>query len=253
MVEPSVVNADRPSPWRDRAIGHAPSHLRFWIAAAIVLALDLWSKAWVFESLRPDEVRTIIPRVLEFRRSLNDGAVFGSLTGHVELFIAASVIALGFVLYLFYGSTSRQSVLHVALGFILAGTMGNLYDRTFQVADVVTHRTASGREQSVIGRVVSAPDDDVVRVGEWPDGTHVQTFPKSAVQIRRQGVVRDFIKFVPKFPDWVPRLGRRDVWPWIFNLADGALVCGVAVLLLGSWADRRSTHRASAPLLENPR
>lgn len=221
-----------------RAIRHVPSHLRFWLTAVLLLGLDLWSKHWAFSNLGPDEVRTVIPKVLEFRRSLNDGAVFGSLTGHVELFIIASVLALAFVLFLFYGCSREQRALQIALGLVLSGTLGNLYDRTFMVADIVTYQSSSGREQTLIGRLVSSPDDDTLRIGQWPEGTHVQPFVRSEVELRRQGVVRDFIKIVPKFPVWVPRLGRFDMWPWIFNIADSALVCGVAVLLLSSWRER---------------
>ncbi len=60
--------------------------------------LDLWSKAWVFSNLKANTARPFIPDVLVFHRSLNDGAVFGSFTGQVGLFIAASFFALGFVL-----------------------------------------------------------------------------------------------------------------------------------------------------------
>jgi lipoprotein signal peptidase len=229
-----------------RAGRHAAAHIRFWAAAIMILAADLGSKTWAFRSLAPDEVRTVVPGVLEFRRSLNDGAVFGSLTGHVELFLAASVLALGFVLYLFWNSLARQWVLHVALGAILAGTLGNFYDRTYQVADIVTYKNAAGRENSIIGRVVNGDSEAKVRLGDWPEGTRPQSFVRSEVSLRRQGVVRDFLKFVPKFPDWVPKLARRDVWPWIFNVADAALVCGVGVLLLGTGARSKGAVPSAA-------
>ena len=91
----------------------------------------------------------------------------------------------------------------------------------------------------LIGRIVSGPDDPIVRIGDYPDGANPQSFTRATVTIRRQGVVRDFIKFVPKFPSWVPRFAGRDVWPWVFNIADAALVCGVFLLLIHTWLDRK--------------
>jgi hypothetical protein len=107
-------------------------------------------------------------------------------------------------------------------------------------ADVVRIRLDDGRERSIIGRVVSAPEAHKVVIGDWPDGGHPQDFRRDEVTVRRQGVVRDFIKFVPDLPAWVPGLGGREAWPWVFNVADAALVCGVVILLLHSLLDRRS-------------
>jgi len=236
----------------DAALHHLASHLRFWLVACAVLALDLWSKNWVFDNLAADRTHTLIPGIIELRRSLNDGAVFGSLTGYVGLFIAASVFALGFVSYLFACSGSGQRALHVALGMILAGALGNLYDRAVTEADVVIFKSPSGRERTLIGRIIEPPaghldNDEAIYVGSWPDGSRPQRFDKSEVSVRSQGVVRDFIKFTPEFPTWVPWLGKRrqrDVWPWVFNVADSALVCGVAALLLSSWLETSNRKRA---------
>jgi len=214
------------------------SHLRFWLPAVGVLWLDLGSKAWVFRNLQPDETRLAIPGVLEFRRSLNDGAVFGSFSGYAGVFIVASLFALAFVLHLFIHSSPRQRVLHISLAMILAGALGNLYDRSFMTADVARYEDkGSGRMISFIGIMVEE-NADSVRLGDWPDGGEPRTFQRSQVEIRRQGVVRDFLRFVLRFPTSVPRIGGREVWPWIFNVADAALVCGVAALLLTSLFER---------------
>ena len=223
-----------------RAWRFASAHLCFWGVTVFFFALDLWSKHRVFATLKPAEIKPVIGGFMDFRRSLNDGAVFGSFTGQTGVFIAASVFALGFVLYLFASSNVGQRWLHVALGLVLAGALGNLYDRAAIQADVVEFRTESGRAVSMIGHVISASDEPNVRVRDWPDDGPVRTIAKSRVTaVRRQGVVRDFMKFVPKFPDWVPKVGGRDVWPWVFNVADVALVVGVMLLLLQS-----RTHRS---------
>ena len=214
------------------------AHARLWLPAVGLLALDLWSKQWAFTRLAPDEGRPVIEGLVEFRRSLNDGAVFGSFTGYVGVFIAASLAALGFVLYMFCLSGRNQRVLHVALGLVLAGALGNLYDRAFIKADIVVFQTDSGQERSHIGTIVSEPEDPVVQIGEWPAGDRPRAYQRADVTVRRQGVVRDFVKITPTIPGWVPLLGGFDVWPWVFNVADASLVIGVAVLLLQSWLAR---------------
>jgi lipoprotein signal peptidase len=231
---PATTVSDRPSDHRP-AIGHIASHLRFWIVAVAILALDLWSKQWIFTNLGPREERSFLPGVIAFHRSLNDGAVFGSFTGYVGLFIVASLFALGFVFYLFAVSPRTHRAMHVSLALILAGALGNLYDRARMEADVILLTTRSGEPTRIIGKILSEPDENHIVVGDWPDGTNPQTFSKDEVTYRRQGVVRDFIQFLPRFPDWVPRLRGRMIWPWVFNIADAALVCGVGALLFTSW------------------
>ncbi len=235
--------ADRPDQCIEPALWHLSSHLCFWIVACIVLGLDLWSKAWAFAQLKTNEIRTIIPGTIDFQRSLNDGAVFGFFSGYTALFIVASMFALGLMFYLFAHSDRRQHVLHVALGLILAGALGNLHDRAFVIADVVRTKTGSGEEAKVIGRIVSDPDAPFVRIGDYPDGANDRPFARANVEVGQQGVVRDFIKFVPKFPAWVSKLAGRDIWPWVFNVADAALVCGVGLLLIHMWLDRKPHKR----------
>lgn len=241
MDDPPAIVVGAEDLTSQSAMAHTASHLRFWLVAVATLAVDLWSKSWVFRDLGPREERPFLSGIIVFRRSLNDGAVFGSFTGYVGLFIVASVVALGFVFYLFTHTQRSHHVMHVALALILAGALGNLYDRSTVRADVVRYTTRFGNEASAIGTIIPTSMESKVLLGDWPDGGNPQAFWRKDVTTRRQGVVRDFIKFAPKFPDWVPRLGGRDIWPWVFNVADSALVCGVGALLLTSW--RRPTAR----------
>ncbi len=223
------------------------AHVLFWSVGVGALVADLWSKHWAFSELGPREVRPMIAGALDLHRSLNDGAVFGSMPGYSGLFIIASIAALGVVLYMFSQSTRTQRSLHVALALILAGAMGNLYDRAYVIADVVKYTDSAGRTVSIIGTNLSEPDDAEIRLTDWPEGTRVNVFQRSEVTTVRQGVVRDFIKFVWKFPGWVPRVGGRDVWPWVFNIADAGLVAGVGILLLHVLFDRkRQTGRGES-------
>lgn len=115
------------------------------------LAIDLWSKYWAFDTLAdrpvvidkamvlagrhhelipPNVTRVIVPSLLEFKLVLNVGAVFGAGEGKRWLFIAVTVFAVFFGLFLFgYWTRAKDRLAHVAIGLLLAGGLGNLYDR----------------------------------------------------------------------------------------------------------------------------
>ncbi len=78
----------------------------------------------------PTHVPTpVIPGVLNLQLTLNQGAVFGIGQGLRWIFIVVSIAAVGVVTYLFAQSVAGAWLLHLALGLILAGALGNLYDR----------------------------------------------------------------------------------------------------------------------------
>jgi signal peptidase II len=115
---------------------------RFFLTAGVGVALDLWTKHLAFQKLAievvtlPDgRVRAyaedsykFIPGWIEFQVTANRGAVFGLGQGQRYLFIAASVGAAAFLIYLFVRSGKRWGYQFI-LGMLLAGVLGNLYDR----------------------------------------------------------------------------------------------------------------------------
>lgn len=117
------------------------------------LSLDLWSKYWAFRTIAGYPVELERERVLndpsfflpyhtrwvaipgdllDFRLVLNHGAVFGIGQQRRELFIVFTLFATIAALLLFArGTRVRMRATHVAIGMILAGGIGNLYDRIF--------------------------------------------------------------------------------------------------------------------------
>jgi signal peptidase II len=112
---------------------------------------DLWTKYWSFEhvagepvSLVPGQlvddpdyrlpwhpgVQVLQPDLLDFHLVLNQGAVFGIGQQRRTAFIGLTVLAIAAGLAVFARWTDRSAHLsHVAIGLILAGGIGNLYDR----------------------------------------------------------------------------------------------------------------------------
>ena len=115
---------------------------RVLLVAAVGLALDLWTKVWSFKALVYNEVRypdgsvqvqshtnDFLPGWLHFHCTANEGAVFGLGQGYRWVFLIVSVVAVGFLFYLFASSAPRQRGYQVIVGMLTAGVLGNLYDR----------------------------------------------------------------------------------------------------------------------------
>lgn len=121
---------------------------------AIALFLDLFSKYLAFARLAGQPVRftredvlalpssqinglipahsptVVVPHLLELKLVLNPGAVFGFGAGGRWFFAAFTVLAISFALWMFARwTTPRQTVTHASIGLIIAGGLGNLYDR----------------------------------------------------------------------------------------------------------------------------
>ena len=105
---------------------------RLVLTAIIGLALDQWSKFYSFKLARErgsdSDIWQPIPGWLHIHVTQNHGAVFGLGQGQRTLFIIVSVAAIIFVLYLFAAS-ARQRLYQIVLGMLIAGIVGNLYDR----------------------------------------------------------------------------------------------------------------------------
>ena len=145
---------------------HSPGHVRrpiadpawksplAWAVLLVVLFIglfsDLASKSWAFENvanqpvvLNYDEVVSgqmhppfhesvkVLPwGLLDFHLVLNRGAVFGIGQGGRAIFMMFTVIAVIVAICVFGWWTHKSSHLaHVGIAMILAGGIGNLYDR----------------------------------------------------------------------------------------------------------------------------
>ena len=124
----------------DSALHSGCSHIRFWLAAALGLALDLVSKKWALArlgSLDDPQPLVLIPDWLRLSLVLNHGAVAGIAHGKTTLLIVGAFIAMGFLFWLYITTKKSQKLAHISLGLLLAGALGNTYDRLFNAGQVV--------------------------------------------------------------------------------------------------------------------
>jgi signal peptidase II len=120
---------------RQRA-GVDPSRLLLFGAIAMGgLVFDLVTKSIVFARIGPPHSRVVpvVPRILELQTSQNTGALWGfgaGLPGSSLIFAGLSVVAALIICYwLFFLGAATSRVLTIALGLIMAGALGNCYDR----------------------------------------------------------------------------------------------------------------------------
>lgn len=105
--------------------------------AVVGLTIDLVSKSWSFAELGyPGKTSEWVTPLLggwsTFRlmTSLNEGALWGIGQGLTWLFALLSIVAVaGVLIWLFAYGAARSLWLTIAMGLIMAGTLGNLYDR----------------------------------------------------------------------------------------------------------------------------
>jgi signal peptidase II len=178
---------------------------RFLLVVAVVLAADLALKYWSFNevagrpvvltdrvtedyrgfwSMYPHAPIEVVPYVLSLRLTTNTGAVFGLGKGNRLMFIGVSAVATAIIGFMFWRSPRRAWGLQLALALILAGALGNMYDRVVY---------------SAVRDMLHMLPGVLLPFGlAWPGGV-------------------------------------REVWPWIFNLADVALLAGVGLVLIFTW------------------
>lgn len=145
------------------------------------LAADLWSKEYVFNSLlgepiveqrsqyvhpqmNPKEAlerlhpsREILPGIMSFSLSTNPGVVFGMEYIPPAVVAVVSIVTIGVVFFFFASGPAGAWSMHVGLAFIMAGALGNLYDRLIgtvvipNVTNPISHQVRDFIDFSAIG------------------------------------------------------------------------------------------------------
>jgi signal peptidase II len=110
---------------------------RLWliVIALVVIALDRWTKIWIQHHLTRGSFITVIPGFFRISHVYNTGAAFSMFAESVSpttvrwVLVAFSLVAAVVVMGMIVRVGRRWSATGVALGLILGGAIGNLYDR----------------------------------------------------------------------------------------------------------------------------
>jgi signal peptidase II len=142
----------------------------FLAVTLLAVAADLVSKEWVFSARgMPGQSAPVpvLPPWLVLETNLNEGALFGMGQGMGAVFATVSVAAVLGILALVARPTTRSDrVLLVALGMIVGGILGNLYDR-LGLPGLRWH-AASGREGQPVLAVRDWIHFEIPGLFDWP-------------------------------------------------------------------------------------
>ena len=96
--------------------------------AAAVLIVDLVSKAWVVANIDPGSARPVLTDLVRLIHSRNDGAIFGLFGTAAPVLVVLSIGVLVLIVW-YHARSGRSPLLSLALGLLLGGALGNLFDR----------------------------------------------------------------------------------------------------------------------------
>jgi len=100
-----------------------------WIIAAIVFALDRWTKSIVSANFVPGESAIAIPHLLWWTYVQNTHGAFGMFGSQPALLIGLALVVLALFAYAFRDAVRDSIVVRAAFGAIVGGAAGNIIDR----------------------------------------------------------------------------------------------------------------------------
>jgi signal peptidase II len=100
--------------------------------AVTILVADQLTKALVVANLAIGEKARLLGDVVQVWHAQNRGAAFSLFQGGTVVFLIVSVLSIGMVAYFHRSLRDRAPWLHVVLGIVLGGTLGNFIDRLRQ-------------------------------------------------------------------------------------------------------------------------
>lgn len=109
-----------------------PRHAALFFTLAIAgAALDLTTKSLAFKHIQWGDEVTIIDGFFSYGKTTNPGVIFGKFPGAKKFWMWVSIAAVPAIMWIFFAAKRHRWILTITLGMILAGTIGNMYDRVF--------------------------------------------------------------------------------------------------------------------------
>lgn len=205
-----------------------PLKRNLWIAGSVVffvLLLDQIVKVWVKTSFVPGASVPVFGDWFNMLYIENQGMAFGQTFGSniwaklgLSLFRMVAIVGIGYYWVMQAKKGARVEFL-IAIGFVFAGAAGNLIDSMFYdfFFDFKKYQCLSFNDME-------------------GSGNFVECFPGYKKEVRHTGFllgsVVDMFQFDMRWPQWVPWLGGGEVFPAIWNIADGSITVGVLMILV---------------------
>lgn len=104
----------------------------YYLLAALVIAIDQWTKWLVIKNMDLYEKIPIIHDFFYFTSHRNEGAAWGILQGQMWFFYIITVIVIIGVIYYMEKHVKGDKLTAIALSLILGGAIGNFIDRVFR-------------------------------------------------------------------------------------------------------------------------
>lgn len=103
----------------------------FGLIVPAVLVLDWVTKRWALEALAGGRRIQLFDGLLPLTLAFNKGAAFGLRVSQDSrwFFVPVTILALGLLVVLMRQAAPRDSLRHISLSLVIAGALGNLYDR----------------------------------------------------------------------------------------------------------------------------
>ena len=102
------------------------------LTALAILVADQLTKALVVANLAIGEKAPLLGDLVQVWHAQNRGAAFSLFQGGTVVFLIVSVLSIGMVAYFHRSLRDRSPWLHIVLGVVLGGTLGNFIDRLRQ-------------------------------------------------------------------------------------------------------------------------
>ncbi|MDC0644327.1 signal peptidase II [Crocinitomicaceae bacterium] len=160
----------------------------------------------------------------------NPGMAFGTTFGTsiwakigLSLFRVVAILAIGYYLWLEIKKGSRFEYLF-AVSLIFVGALGNLFDSmfydfifSFDPCNYYNYMEGTGNFENCVQTI------------------HGQTYSRP-IEVRHHGFllgnVVDMFQFNVQWPNFIPYLGGKQIFPAIWNFADFCISSGVGMILI---------------------
>ncbi|MDF2068597.1 signal peptidase II [Bacillus sp. Cr_A10] len=112
---------------------------KFYGLAALVVALDQWTKWLIVKNMELGERIPILDPYIGLLSHRNRGAAWGMLQGQIGLFTVVTIVVIIGIIYYFHKEAKGKPMFQSGLMLLLGGAIGNFIDRLWrnEVVDFV--------------------------------------------------------------------------------------------------------------------